>query len=201
MLIEQEVSGDIEELTALFKQSPEKTEQAIQRTLSKLSRWAERQVLRDMSRRMKVSQKLLKKLNRIKVRLNKSYGRKERYLTIWVGINEVGAHRLGNPRQTRRGVRVGSHSFWENSFLMQPVNASRELIFERKDNWQHRYQQSKRSGRWMWMGLPLEKKTVRIDREAETSLAKISPLLVNRFTELLHQELNYAFKIAFNIEP
>ncbi|WP_257296006.1 hypothetical protein [Endozoicomonas sp. YOMI1] len=195
MLIEQEVSGDIEELTALFKQSPEKAEQAIQRALSKLSRWAERQVLRDMSRRMKVSQKRLKELNRIKVRLNKSYGRKERYLTIWVGINEVGVHRLGNPRQTRRGDRVGSHSFWENSFLMQPVNASRELIFERKDNWQHRYQQSKRSGRWMWMGLPLEKKTVRIDREAETSLAKISPLLVNRFTELLHQELNYAFNI------
>ena len=137
MLIEQEVSGDIEELTALFKQSPEKAEQAIQRTLSKLSRWAERQVLRDMSRRIKVSQKRLKELNRIKVRLNKSYGRKERYLTIWIGINEVGAHRLGNPRQTRRGVRVGSHSFWENSFLMQPVNASRELIFERKDNWQH----------------------------------------------------------------
>ncbi|WBA83733.1 hypothetical protein [Endozoicomonas sp. GU-1] len=76
MLIEQEVSGDIEELTALFKQSPEKTEQAIQRTLSKLSRWAERQVLRDMSRRMKVSQKVLKELNRIRVRLNKSYGRK-----------------------------------------------------------------------------------------------------------------------------
>ncbi|MGO0305011.1 hypothetical protein ACTL6P_00110 [Endozoicomonas acroporae] len=195
MLIEQEVSGDIEELTALFKQSPEKTEQAIQRTLSKLSRWAERQVLRDMSRRIKVSQKRLKELNRIKVRLNKSYGRKERYLTIWIGINEVGAHRLGNPRQTHRGVRVGSHSFWENSFLMQPVNASRELIFERKDNWQHRYQKSKRSGRWMWMGLPLEKKTVRIDREAETSLAKISPLLVNRFTDLLHQELNYAFNI------
>ncbi|WBA79773.1 hypothetical protein [Endozoicomonas sp. GU-1] len=29
MLIEQEVSSDIEELTALFKQSPEKAEQAI----------------------------------------------------------------------------------------------------------------------------------------------------------------------------
>ncbi|WP_419832784.1 hypothetical protein [Endozoicomonas atrinae] len=195
MLIEQEVSGDIEELTTLFKHSPEKAEQAIQRALAKLSRWAERQVLRDMSRRMNVSQKILKELNRIRVRLKKSYGSKERYLTLWIGINEVGAHRLGNPRQTRRGVRVSSHRFWENSFLMQPVNTSRKLIFERKDNWQHRYQQSKRSGRWMWMGLPLEKKTVRIDVEAETSLKKVSPLLVNRFTDLLHQELNYAFNI------
>ncbi|WP_419833066.1 hypothetical protein [Endozoicomonas atrinae] len=195
MLIEQEVSGDIEELIALFKHSPQKAEQAIHRALAKLSRWAERQVLRDMSRRMKVSQKILKELNRIRVRLNKSYGSKERYLTLWIGINEVGAHRLGNPRQTRRGVRVSSHRFWENSFLMQPVNASRELIFERKDNWHHRYQRSKRSGRMMWMGLPLEKKTVRIDVEAETSLKKVSPLLVNRFTDLLHQELNYAFNI------
>ncbi len=195
MLIEQEVSGDIEELTALFKHSPEKAEQAIQRALAKLSRWAERQVLRDMSRRMNISQKILKELNRIWVRLNKSYDRKERYLILWIGINEVGAHRLGNPRQTQRGVRVGSHSFWESSFLMRPVNASRELIFERKDYWQHRYQQSKRSGRWMWMGLPLEKKTVRIDVEAETSLKKLQPKLVDRFTDLLHQELNYAFNI------
>ena len=52
----------------------------------------------------------------------------------------------------------------------------------------------------MWMGLPLEKKTVRIDTEAETSLKKLQPKLVNRFTDLLRQELNYVFKIAFNIE-
>ena len=195
MLIEQEVSGDIEELTALFKHSPEKAERAIQRAISKLSRWAERQVLRDMSQRMKVSQKRLKELNRIKVRLNKRYGRKERYLTIWIGINEVGAHRFGKPKQTARGVRVGSHQFWENSFLMQPVNASKALIFERKDYWQHRYQRSKRSGRMMWMGLPLEKKTVRIDTDAETSLKKLQPKLVDRFTDLLHQELNYVFNI------
>ncbi len=69
MLIEQEVSGDIQELTALFKHSPEKAERAIQRALSKLSCWAERQVLRDMSQRMKFSQKLLRELNRIKMRV------------------------------------------------------------------------------------------------------------------------------------
>ncbi|WP_067518543.1 hypothetical protein [Endozoicomonas ascidiicola] len=195
MLIEQDISGDLEELMVLFKDAPKKADRAIHRALSKLSRWAERQVLHDLSRRMKVSQKLLREMNRIKVRLNKGYGGSKRYLTIWIGVNEVGAHRFGNPRQTRRGVKVGSHHLWEGSFLMQPANASKALIFGRKDNWQHRYQQSKRSGRWMWMGLPLEKKTVRIDVEAETSLKKISPQLVNRFTDLLHQELNYAFNI------
>ena len=193
MLIEQEISGDIEQLTRLFKNSPQKTEKAIQRALAKVSRWAERQVLRDLSRQMNVTQKQLKALNRVVVRRTKTPGEK-RYLSVWIGTNPVGAHRFGTPRQTRDGVRVGKR-FWRGAFLLQPHNTDKTLVFRRKANWQHRYQQSRRSGRWMWMGLPLEKQTVPIEAQADASLQKLSPVLLDRFTDLLHQELNYAFNV------
>ena len=77
MLIEQEISGDIEQLTRLFKDSPKKTEKAIQRALAKVSRWAERQVLRDLSRQMNITQKQLKALNRVVVRRTKTPGEKQ----------------------------------------------------------------------------------------------------------------------------
>ncbi len=96
MLIEQEISGDIEQLIRLFKDSPQKTEKAIQRALAKVSRWAERQVLRDLSRQMNIPQKQLKALNRVVVRRTKTPGEK-RYLSVWIGTNPVGAHRFGTP--------------------------------------------------------------------------------------------------------
>jgi len=193
MLIEQEISGDIEQLIRLFKDSPQKTEKAIQRALAKVSKWAERQVLRDLSRQLTVSQKQLNELNRIHVRRTKTPDEKF-YLSVWIGTNPVGAHRFGTPRQTQDGVRAGKR-FWRGAFLLQPHNSDKTLVFQRKANWQHRYQRSKRSGRMMWMGLPLEKQTVPIEAQAEASLQKLSTALLERFTDLLHQELNHAFNI------
>ncbi len=45
------------------------------------------------------------------------------------------------------------------------------------------------------MGLPLEKQTVPIETQADASLQKLSSVLLDRFTDLLHQELNHAFNI------
>ena len=47
----------------------------------------------------------------------------------------------------------------------------------------------------MWMGLPLEKQTVPIEAQAKASLQKLNTALLDRFTDLLHQELNYAFNV------
>ncbi len=194
MLIEQEVSGDIEELLSLFGQVPEKTEKVINRAVRKLSRWAERQVYRDLAKRLAITQKALKNLRRIKVRLNKGVSN-QRYLTLWIGTNQVSAHHLGKARQNDRGVTVGNRRFYRSSFLMQPHNTSQDLIWNRTEDWSHKYRKSKVSGRWMWMGLPIVKKTESIHQEAESSLKRLQPDLVRRFTELLHQELNYAFNI------
>ncbi len=47
----------------------------------------------------------------------------------------------------------------------------------------------------MWMGLPLEKKEVGIWDSASAVLQKLEPVLLDRFTTLMEQELNYAFNI------
>ena len=195
MYIEHEVTGEIDELISLFKNSPDKSEKAIIRAGRKLGRWAERQVLRDMSRRMRVPQKILKEWNRVKVSTAKKIGSDSSFLRVWVGINRVGAHRLGKVMQKRRGVQVGRHKFWEGAFVFQPINTNVNLVFEREIEWKHEYQRSKRSGRMMWIGLPIDKKTVSIENYASISLRKLQPELVDRFIDLLHQELNYAFNV------
>lgn len=194
MLIQAEVSGKIDELIALFKESPAKNQRAINRALRKLSRWAERHVLRDMSHRMNVTLKTLKNLNRVKVKLNNGY-HDDRYLEIWVGINEVGVHNLGKAKQTKRGVRVGRNYSREDAFLMQPVEAETEYVWVRSGYAKKKWQKSKKSGRWLWMALPIKKETVRIDAEVERSLKSIEPKLVERFSDLLLQELNYVFNV------
>ena len=194
MLIEAEVSGDIDEMLTLFKDSPKKSQTAINRAVRKLSRWAERQVLRDMSSRLEITQKILKNLKRIKIEINKGSSG-QRYLTLWIGTLEVAAHRLGKLRQDDLGTHVGRGRFYRSAFLMQPVEASTDLIWNRTENWSHKYRRSKKSGRWMWMGLPIVKKTEPIIEEAEASLKKLQPALIDRFTDLLYQELNYAFNV------
>lgn len=115
-------------------------------------------------------------------------------LVIWIGALDIPAYYLGKLIQTKSGVRTGRR-FWEGAFLMQQVNANHPMVFERKEEWRHKFQRSKKSGRMMWMGLPLEKKEVAIWDSASGVLRKLEPMLLERFATLMEQELNYAFNI------
>ena len=191
-----ELDDTLQRLTAEFEQSPEKVSQAVRRTMVKLSRFAERQVLRELSRRISVNQTLLKNLGRVKVTLERPgrRGNEGYQVVIWVGLSAIPAHYLGNPRQTRSGVRVGRR-FWQGAFLMQPVNSAHEMVFERAPHWQHRKQLSQRSGRVMWMGLPIEKQSLPIHEQAGDLMDELESRLQERFSTLLQQELNFAFNI------
>lgn len=48
---------------------------------------------------------------------------------LWVGIRQIGVHRLGKPQQTPDGVKVGSH-FFEKAFI-SPMNSDELLVFRR----------------------------------------------------------------------
>ncbi|GAA4649916.1 hypothetical protein GCM10023116_21980 [Kistimonas scapharcae] len=191
-----ELDETLNRLTAEFKSSPEKVSQAIRRTMTKLSRFSERQVLRELSRRVSVSQALLKNLGRVKVTLEPPgrHGNNGYQVVIWVGLSAIPAHYLGNPRQTRSGVRVGRR-FWQGAFLLQPVNSNHAMVFKRAPHWQHRKQISQRSGKVMWMGLPIEKQVLSIYEHAGDLLSALESHLLERFTTLLQQELNFAFNI------
>ncbi|WP_257287969.1 hypothetical protein [Endozoicomonas sp. SESOKO2] len=192
MKLELELDDSIDELIHYFKNTPETLQLAIRRSLRKLSRFAERRTLRALAREQGITQKKLKELGRVKVNLLQPGERgSEGYsLVIWIGAWDIPAHYLGKPRQTKQGVRTGKH-FWEGAFLMQPVNATHPMVFKRKANWHHKYQRSKKSGRMMWMGLPLEKKTLPILNSAIQVLEKLEPVLLERFTTLVQQELNF----------
>ncbi len=196
MKLDLELDNTVDDLIGQFDHAPEKVSQAIARSLRKLSRFAERRVLRELARRQNITQKVLKSLGRVRVSLYKPGDRAgQNYsLIIWIGALDIPAHYLGKPIQTKSGVRTGRR-FWDGAFLMRPVNATHSMVFERKETWQHKFQRSKKSGRMMWMGLPLEKKEVPIWSTASTVLQKLEPVLLDRFTTLMEQELNYAFNI------
>ncbi len=84
-----EVSKDIENLEKLFKLSPKKTEVAINRTMRKLGKWSEVQVLRIMSRELQITQKRLKEYGRIRTYLSGGY-HDSKYLTVWIGTIPMG---------------------------------------------------------------------------------------------------------------
>ncbi len=191
-----ELDETLHRLTAELNDSPEKVNHAIRRAMTKLSRFAERQVLRELSRRVSVSQALLNNLGRVKVTLEPPgrRGNDGYQVVIWVGLSAIPAHYLGYPRQTRSGVRVGRR-FWQGGFLMQPVNSSHAMVFKRVPHWQHRKQLSQRSGKVMWMGLPIEKQALSVYEQAGDLLSALESRLLERFTTLLQQELNFAFNI------
>ncbi len=196
MKLDLELDSTVDDLIGQFDHAPEKVSKAIARSLRKLSRFAERRILRELARQQSISQKVLKSLGRVRVSLYQPGDRAgQNYsLIIWIGALDIPAHYLGKPVQTKRGVRTGRR-FWEGAFLMRPINATHSMVFERKHTWQHKFQRSKKSGRMMWMGLPLEKKEVPIWNTASTVLQKLEPVLLDRFTTLMEQELNYELNV------
>ncbi len=201
MKLDLELDDSLDDLIESFQQAPEKVDLATRRALKKLSRFAERRTLRALARQQGITQKQLKELGRVKVSLlNPGERGSDGYrLVIWIGASDLPAHYLGKPRQTKSGVKTGKH-FWKGAFLMQPVNAPRPMVFRRKDDWQHRYQRSRKSGRMMWMGLPLDKQALPMLQNAIQVLEKLKPLLLERFATLMRQELNFLLSEAINIE-
>ena len=195
MRLDLQIDREIDSLISTFNDSPRKNQVAINRALRKLSRWTERRVYRDVATQIGVTQKIIKELNRVSVRLFNPPGQSKDFsLIIWVGTYDIAAHKLGKPIQTQSGVRTGKHT-WDGAFLMQPLNAPYPFVFKRTANWKHKFQRSRVSGRMMYIGLPIEKQSLPIFSMAHQVLEKIKPELLERFATLLQQELNYAFQI------
>ncbi|MGI9278339.1 MAG: hypothetical protein ACR2PX_01760 [Endozoicomonas sp.] len=192
MKLELELDDRVEAMIALFQNTPEKVNLATRRALRKLSRFAERHTLRELARQQGITQKKLKELGRVKVNLYQpgERGSDSYRLVVWIGAFDIPAHHLGQPKQTKSGVRTGMH-VWSGAFLIQPVNAPKPMVFKRKANWQHRFQRSKKSGRMMWMGLPLEKQSLPMMQNAAQVLEKLKPVLLERFATLMQQELGF----------
>ncbi|MTI15144.1 hypothetical protein E1189_19300 [Sansalvadorimonas verongulae] len=131
----------------------------------------------------------------MRVSLHKPGQKSDQYkLVIWVGLADIPTHYLGRPIQTQSGVRTGRYR-WEGAFVFQPVNARSDMVFQRAPAWKHKKQVSLKSGRTMWMGLPIEKVALPIANSARQAVEQLQPKLLERFTTLMQQELNYVYRI------
>ena len=191
-----DVSADLETLLNTFKDSPDKVDKAVRRAIKKLSRYVERQVLREISRHHPLSQRQLKKLRRLRIRVfNPNSAVNDYALSVYIGTNPVTAHHYGNPSPQAKGVKTG-RKFWQGAFVVSANNSDKQLVFKRTKHWEHKYVRSRRSGRWMWMGLPIKlQKNNSFHDDVESALNALLPDVQQRFTTLIQQELNYAFNI------
>ena len=198
MQVDVDLDGHLHDLVAAFDNAPAKTDQAIRRAMTKLSRFAERRVLQALSRTVGVTQKKIKEFGRVRVTLHRPGDRSGQYeLVIWVGLADIPAHYLGRAVQTKSGVRTGRYR-WEGAFVFQPVNAPKAMVFRRAPDWKHRKQVSLKSGRTLWMGLPIEKVGLPIAAAAEQAIEQLQPELLERFATLMEQELNYVYNVRAN---
>lgn len=90
---------------------------AWRRALKKSANWVKGQTAKHVSAEMHIAQKLIRQ--RLYFFLRSADKGK-----VWLGLNAVEAHRLGNPRQTRRGVSVGRHRF-DNAWIYRSKRGSK----------------------------------------------------------------------------
>jgi len=89
---------------------------AWRRALKKSANWVKGQTAKHVSAEMHIAQKLVRK--RLYFFLHSADRGK-----VWLGLNAIEAHRLGNPRQTKRGVSVGRYSF-NNAWIYRSARGS-----------------------------------------------------------------------------
>lgn len=78
---------------------------AWRRALKKTGKWVKTYVAKGVSREVKIPQKVLRERLYFFLRSKMMEGK------VWLGANPIEAHRIGTPRQTRRGVTVGRLRF------------------------------------------------------------------------------------------
>ncbi|WP_219855062.1 phage tail protein [Pseudomonas luteola] len=95
---------------------------------------------------------------------------------VWVGLQPISVHYLGDPKQTATGVKVG-HRIYDDAFIGQMKNGP-EMVFRRK-------------GRER---LPLERVTEDWEGPAMTVLERWEQRAQRRFVELFEQEARYVLE-------
>ncbi|WP_176307946.1 phage tail protein [Burkholderia ambifaria] len=96
---------DIKEATTVLQGlSPTAMQAAWRRTLRKTAGWIKSQTAKEVGAATKIPQKAIRR--RLYFFLRSADTGK-----VWLGLNPIEAHRLGNATRTRKGMRVGRQSF------------------------------------------------------------------------------------------
>ncbi|MGD8109379.1 phage tail protein [Vibrio sp. TRT 17S01] len=112
------IDGDfLEKYSALGKDFPKLVNRAVSRT----SQWLRGISMAELGYELKIDGKALRSRFR-------SY-KNGRMSKLWIGVNEIGVHRLGKPIQRKEGVEVGDN-FYEGAFI-SPMESDELLVFRR----------------------------------------------------------------------
>lgn len=140
------------------------------RAVTKTSKWAATQGLRAIAQAERIPVGKLRQGRRSAVRVRRQQGANQG--TVWFGVLPVKAGRLGKPRQTKKGARVGRHFFGE-AFVATMRNGH--------------------VGIWLRSTkarLPIVEQFVVLDN-AESALQRVQERIPDRLTTVMAQELNY----------
>ncbi|HBO5920130.1 TPA: hypothetical protein L4657_006072 [Pseudomonas aeruginosa] len=152
--------------------APRKLDVAAARALRKTAQWLRTHSSREIARELGITQ------SPIRHRYNIYSQSTAREVKLWVGLQPIGVHYLGTPRQTRTGVKVG-HREYDEAFI-SPMKSTQRLVFRRK-------------GRER---LPIEKVTEDWEGPAVSALERWERRALERFMELFEQEARYVLQAA-----
>lgn len=152
--------------------APKLLDLAAARALRKTANWLRTHSSREIARELGIAQ------SPVRHRYNVYSQSTASEVKLWVGLQPLSVHYLGNPKQTDTGVSVG-HREYADAFIA-PMKTRYPLVFRRK-------------GRER---LPVEKVTEDWEHEGMTSLERWEKRAMNRFVELFEQESRHVFSSA-----
>lgn len=145
---------------------PENVEKAAKRAVRATNRWFRHVTMAELGYELKIDNK---SAMRSRFKVFRQAGVRAR---LWVGIRDIGIHRVGTPKQYSDGVAVGEH-FYEKAFI-SPMNSSELLVWQRTGK--HKSQ--------------IEMVTLDIADEAEEILGAYQARLNEKFREYFLREFH-----------
>lgn len=159
-----DVSDQAEEIQALVDTTSKQLAVAVHRAMIKAATWLKTHSIRELGAELGVKQEPLKQ--RFNIYPKKSAGE----VRLWIGLEPIGVHRLGNPKVSREGVRVNSKEY-EDAFIA-PMKSKHALVFRRRGKER----------------LPIDLVDEDIDKQAVEVIERWERRLMTRFKEILEHE-------------
>lgn len=150
---------------------PDELAKAARRTAQKTNRWLRAITMAELGFELSISSRAISKRFRV-------YGRAGRTTKLWIGIRDIGVHRLGTPQQTSRGVEVGEH-FFPGAFI-NPMDSDALLVWRRRSR----------------VRTDIEMVRLDISEETESIVAQYLPQVNRKFRELFNHEFQDVLSLA-----
>lgn len=125
-MMQLDITADFERVVESLGGTEKQVQVASRRALKKTLRNLNRVVAKDISGEAKIAQKALKP--RAKIAFD------DLNATLWLGLNPVAVHNLGNVRITKTGVKVAKQTR-KGAFLANMANGERVLIREKSKHY------------------------------------------------------------------